>query len=64
MEDLNTKTGKIEAVVRRCSVKKVYLQIFQNSHESTCVRFSFLTKLQAEACNFIKKETLGTGVFL
>ena len=29
--------------------KKVFLEISQNSQESTCVRVSFLIKLQAEA---------------
>ena len=37
--------------VARCSVKKVFLEISQNSQENTCARVS-------EACNFIKKETL------
>ena len=46
----------LEAVVQRCSVKKVFLEILQYSQENTCVRVSFLIKLQA--CNFIKKETL------
>ena len=54
-----------KAVVRRCSVKKVLLEIFQNSQENTCDRDSFLIKLQAtrvsfliklQACNFIKKR--------
>ena len=36
-----------EAVVRRCSVKKVFLEILQNSQENTCARISFLKKLQA-----------------
>ena len=36
-----------EAVIQRCSVKR-FLEISQNSQENTC----------AEACNFIKKETL------
>ena len=40
----------LETVVRRCSVKKVLLEISQNSQENTCARVSFL--------NFIKKETL------
>ena len=43
---------------QRCTVKKVLLKISQNSQENTCARVSFLIKLQAEACNFIKKETL------
>ena len=41
---------------RRCSVKKMFLNILQNSQEKTCARVSFLIKLQA-SCNFIKKET-------
>ena len=34
-----------EAVVQRCSVKKVFLKISQNSQESACARASFLIKL-------------------
>ena len=47
-----------EAVARKCSIKKVFLEILQNSQENTSARVSFLIKLQAESCNFIKKETL------
>ena len=47
-----------KAFVPRCSVKMMFLGISQNSHENTCARVSLLIKLQAEACNFIKKETL------
>ena len=36
----------------------MFLEISQKSQENTCVRTSFLIKLQTEACNFIKKETL------
>ena len=32
---------KAEAVVRRCSVKKVFLEISLNSQENICVRASF-----------------------
>ena len=39
---------KSEAVVQRCSVKKKFLEILQNSLENTC----------AKVCNFNKKETL------
>ena len=46
-----------EAVVRRCSVKKLFLEISQNSQESTLARDTFLMKLQ-KACNFINKESL------
>ena len=34
------------------------LEISQNSQENVFARVSFLKKLQAEACNFIEKETL------
>ena len=33
-------------------------KVSQNSQEKTCARVSFLIKLQASTCNFIKKETL------
>ena len=36
-----------EAVARTCSIKKVFLEISQNSQENTCARVSFLIKLQA-----------------
>ena len=36
----------VEAVVRRCSVKNLFLEISQNSQEHTCARVSFLIKLQ------------------
>ena len=42
-----------KAVVRRCSVKKVFLKVSQNSEEITCARVSFLINLQS-----------GTGIFL
>ena len=37
----------IEAVAQGRFVKKVFLEIGQNSQESTCARVSFLIKLQA-----------------
>ena len=43
-----------EAVVQRYSEKKVFLEIWQNSHENTSARASFLIKLQA----WPAKETL------
>ena len=49
-----------EAAVRRCSVKKVFSEISQNSQENTCPRVSFIITLQAS--NFIKKQIL-TKVF-
>ena len=47
-----------EAVAQRCSVKKAFLKISQNSKKNTCARVSFLMKFLTEVCNFIKKETL------
>ena len=38
----------LEAVIQRFSVKKVFLEISQNSQEKSCAR--------PQACNFIKKE--------
>ena len=40
--DLRKSSVFIEAVVRRCSVKKVFLKISRNSQENTCARVSFL----------------------
>ena len=39
-------------------LEKVFLEILQNSQENTCARVSF----QADACSFIKKETLSFPV--
>ena len=47
-----------EPVTRRCSVKKVFLEISQNSQENTCARVSFFKKTLLKNSNFIKKETL------
>ena len=41
-----------------CYIKKAFLKISQNSHESICTRVSFLVKCQNEASKFIKKETV------
>ena len=45
--DATDMKQSIEAVVWRCSVEKVFLEISQNSQENTCARVSFLIKLQA-----------------
>ena len=59
LEPLQKDTcSQTEAVVRMCSVKKLFLEILQNSQENTCDRVSYLINLQAKACNFIIKETL------
>ena len=43
--------------------KNGFLKIYQNSQKNTCARVSFLKKLPAEACNFIKEETLPQDFF-
>ena len=56
---VNGETSEVsEAVARRYSVKKVFLEISQNSQEDSVPESPFLIKLQTEACNFIKKEAL------
>ena len=47
-----------KSVVQRCSLKKVLLEISQNSQKNNSARDS-----RPEACNFVKKVS-GTGVFL
>ena len=47
-----------EALALRYSVKKVFLEISQNSQENICARFSFLIKLQASDRQFYEKKTL------
>ena len=55
---------ELKAVTGGVLLKEVFLKVSQNSRENTCVTASFLIKLQGWACDFIKKETLATGVFL
>ena len=43
---------------QRCSIKKVFLEISQNSQGNNCTRFSILIKLQVSGLQLIKKETL------
>ena len=47
-----------EAAIRGALCKKVFVEISQHSQKNTCARASFLIKLQAQACNFFKKEAL------
>ena len=39
--------SNLEVVAHRCSVKKVFLEILQNSQGNVCARVSFSIKLQA-----------------
>ena len=54
METYSNIVDGSEAVVQRCSVKKVFLEIWQNSQENTCA-----SGLQL----YIKKETLAQVYF-
>ena len=45
---LSALKQRTEAVTQRCSLKKVFLEIVQNSQENTSVRVSFLMKLQVK----------------
>ena len=47
-----------QAVIQRCSAKKVFLEISQNSQENTYARVSFLIKTF-----FIKKDPLAQVLF-
>ena len=52
-----------EAVARRCSIKKMFLEILENSQQNTCAIVSFLIKetlAQVFFCEFCKisKNTL------
>ena len=58
--ELQNSQNCTEAIVQRCYVKKVFLEISQNSQENTCARVSFLIKLaQVFSCEFceISKNT-------
>ena len=48
----------LEAVAQRCSVKKVFSEISQNTQENTCARVSFIIKLQASECFLIKSDQI------
>ena len=47
-----------EVAVSRCSIKKVLLEISQNSQENTCARVSFLINNQARDLQKSLLETL------
>ena len=53
---------QIEAVVQRSSVKKIILEISQNSQENTSARVCFLIKLQGWGLHLYWKRDSGTGV--
>ena len=48
-------------VARRCFIKKVLLEISQNSQENICARIYFLTKLKASGLQLYLKRDTGTA---
>ena len=54
---------KTEAATGGVLLEKEFLETSKNSQKNTYVRVSFLIKLQAEACNFIKRESLAQVFF-
>ena len=54
----NALAANSEAVAQKCSVKKVFLEISQNSQENNRGQSLSCNKVAGPACNFIKKETL------
>ena len=44
LEILNPHRQETEAVVQRCSVRKMFLEISKNVQENTCASVSFLIK--------------------
>ena len=52
-----------EAGTRRCSLKKVFIKISQNSQESTCARVS-LNKVADHRLAILLKRNFGTGVLI
>ena len=55
LNDFLVTFNKTKAVVRRCFVKKLFLEISQNLQGNTCAGVSFLIKLQAFA-TLLKKR--------
>ena len=51
-----TSTKKRRSSHRWCSVKKLFLEISQNSQESPCVKVSFLIKLLARSATLLKRR--------
>ena len=58
--DLKCAAQLVESVVQRRSVKKVFLEISQNSSENTCARVSFWG-LQLYSCEFCE---ISKSIFL
>ena len=50
------RAAELEAVTRGVPLKKAFLKNLQNSQENTCVRVSFLKKLQTQPATLLKKN--------
>ena len=61
---LQTSKEVTEGVVRRCSVKKVFLEILQNSQGSTCARVFFYNKVAGFRPETLLKKILWRRCFL
>ena len=57
------KRGSTKAFVQRCSVKKVFMKILQNSQENTCARIFFLNKVTDLRPATLLKERLWRSSF-
>ena len=58
---------QLEVAIQRCSVKKVFLEISQNSYENTSARVSFFNKtagVRPKACNLIRYFHVNFAEFL
>ena len=51
-----TNLGCTEAVAQRCSVKRVFKEISQNSQENTCAGVSFLIGCRPQPATLLKKR--------
>ena len=49
-QEQDIKHNILEAVVRKCSVKKVFLRFSQNAQENTCDRDSFNKVVPSDDC--------------
>ena len=58
LEKLKNCILNTEVVAWRCSVKKVFLEISENSQENTCAGVFSKQSWRPQTSNFIKKETL------
>ena len=58
-----SKTSTSRSSHQRCSIKKAFLKILQNSQKNTCVRVSFLIKLLRQTISLQIFERLSSTSF-